>query len=458
MTESFLVSLIFALIQNVALLVAFIVLFGLVLKIPYLARIGLGRMVSGTVLMFIGIGIMSTPFYLSEGIVFDTRTVLLSASGLFFGGIPTLIAAIGTSAYRIQLGGDGVIPGILTIITSGMVGLLWRNLWQQKLSSLQPRHLYLFGLTAHLPMAIIIASMLGHAGAEVYWIITPCILLLYPLASMLIAYLLLQRLHEREQIEQQKAIAIALTEAKEAAESASRAKSDFLAVISHELMTPLNHIIGPSEMVAEQLNDKDLKQLMQIVLGGSRQLKQHFERLLAFAEIERRSHADCWTGEDIRGFLEEESESFRLQLSEKGLALEFDIDESVPKNLHADYALLHTVLENLLENAVKFATRGPVKIAVSAIDAQSFKMVIEDQGPGISDPEKVSVFLPFQQRDMSLCRTNQGIGIGLALCQRLTKARDADLKLEDSEHGGCRFTLTFPASEEARVESSSSAA
>ncbi|MDV7397810.1 histidine kinase dimerization/phospho-acceptor domain-containing protein, partial [Arthrospira platensis SPKY1] len=86
---------------------------------------------------------------------------------------------------------------------------------------------------------------------------------------MLGAYLLLQRIHDRENVKKERAAALALREAKEAAEAASRAKSEFLAVISHELMTPLNHIIGPSEMVSEQLNDPELKQMMAIVLGGS---------------------------------------------------------------------------------------------------------------------------------------------------------------------------------------------
>jgi signal transduction histidine kinase len=458
MSDSLLISLVFALIQNTALLIAFIVLFGLVLKTPYLAKIGPGRMVSGLLLMLIGIGLMSTPFRLDLGVFFDTRTVLLSVSGLFFGWIPTLIAMIGISGYRIHMGGVAVLPGVLTIITSGLVGLLWRYSWKHKLSSLQPRNLYAFGLTAHLPMAIIIPTMLGHIAPEIYWIITPCIIVLYPLATMLIAHLLLQRLHEREQEKQRKADAIALHEAKKNAESASRAKSDFLAVISHELMTPLNHIIGPSEMVAEQLKDQELKQLMKIILGGSKQLKQHFERLLAFAEIERRSHADNWDTDDIRSFLKNESADFKHQLAVKGIDLLFDIPETIPQNLKTDYALLHTVLENLLENAVKFVSKGPVTIRLQENDNQGFQMIIEDAGPGISEPEKVSVFLPFQQRDMSLCRPNQGIGIGLALCHRLAKARDAQLILEDSERGGCRFILTFPAKEEEHAKQNIDAA
>jgi signal transduction histidine kinase len=458
MNTSLLISLLFALIQNTALLIAFTVLFGLVLKTPYLAKIGPGRMVSGVLLMLIGIGLMSAPFRLDSGVVFDTRTVLLSVSGLFFGWIPTLIAMIGTSGYRAYMGGVAVLPGVLTIITSGLVGLLWRYHWKHKLSSLQPRHLYGFGLTAHLPMAIIIPTMLGHIGPEIYWIITPCIILLYPLATMLIAYLLRQRLHERKQEEQRKADALALLEAKENAESASRAKSDFLAVISHELMTPLNHIIGPSEMVAEQLNDKDLKELMKIIIGGSKQLKQHFERLLAFAEIERRSNADNWTTDDIRSFLQNESDDFKQQLANKGIDLHFDIAATIPQKLTTDYALLHTVLENLLENAVKFVSRGPVVIRLQADNERGFQMIIDDAGPGISDPEKVSVFLPFQQRDMTLCRPNQGIGIGLALCHRLAKARDARLILEDSIQGGCLFTLFFPAKEAVHAKRNNDAA
>ncbi len=447
--DSFLASAVFALIQNTALLIAFTVLFGLVLKTPYLAKIGPGRMVSGILLMLIGVGLMSAPFRFDSDVLFDTRTVLLSVSGLFFGWIPTLIAIIGTSGYRIQMGGAGVLPGVLTIITSGLVGLLWRYKWKHSLTSLQPRHLYAFGLTAHLPMAIIIPTMLGHLGPEIYWIITPCIILFYPLVTMLIAYLLLQRLRERDQEKKRKADAIALREAKESAEFASRAKSDFLAVISHELMTPLNHIIGPSEMVAEQLNDKDLKELMNIILSGSKQLKQHFERLLAFAEIERRSNADNWTVDDIRSFLENESADFKRLLADRGIALHLDIAETVPKNLNTDYALLHTVLENLLENAVKFASKGPVALRLRTADNDDFQMIIEDAGPGISESEKISVFLPFQQRDMSLCRPNQGIGIGLALCHRLAKARDAMLVLQDSNEGGCCFILTFSAKEEA---------
>lgn len=451
--------LLFALIQNTALLLAFIVLFSLVLKRPYLNRVGPGRILSGILLMLIGMGIMSTPFYFAEGVIFDTRTILLSVSGLFFGWIPTLIAMVGTSLFRLEMGGPGAAAGVLTIISSGLVGLIWRAFWKHRLNKLETKHLYLFGLSAHIPMAIIIPVLLGHVGPEIYWIVTPAIIIFYPFAGMLGAYLLLQRIHDRENVEKERAAALALREAKEAAEAASRAKSEFLAVISHELMTPLNHIIGPSEMVSEQLNDPELKQMMAIVLGGSHQLKQHFERLLAFAEIERRSNADAWGIDTLQAFIKTESKPFEEKLAQQGIQLETTVDENLPDVVRTDYAMLHTVLENLLENALKFVPKGKVSISLKRSNEDNhLELIYEDEGPGISDAEKEFVFLPFQQRDMSLCRPNQGIGIGLALCHRLAKARDAELKLEDSNSGGCRFVLTFPAEAESETITSGNAA
>ncbi len=142
------------LLNNVALLLTLGLLYD-VLMTQRKAKNPMRReILTGLILGAIGFAVMVNPWNWTEGIIFDTRTVLLSVSGLVFGGIPTAIAMVITAAYRSYLGGAGVWMGIATIVSSGGIGLIWRRRLRKDLEKVSLLEWYLLGLTVHLIMVV----------------------------------------------------------------------------------------------------------------------------------------------------------------------------------------------------------------------------------------------------------------------------------------------------------------
>ncbi len=134
---------------NATLLLGMSVLYDLIL-LQGRGASRLRQVISGIVLGGIGIAIILTAFPLIDGVIFDTRSVLLSISGLFFGFLPTLIAVGLTAAYRLYLGGGGALTGVMVILTSALIGWVWRYLRRRALDKMGWWELYLFGWVVHL--------------------------------------------------------------------------------------------------------------------------------------------------------------------------------------------------------------------------------------------------------------------------------------------------------------------
>jgi PAS domain S-box-containing protein len=186
-------DLILGLIHNIALLLAISLLVGFYWK-KEAFRVNLrDKLFAGLFLGAIGVVIMMTPWVLSPGLVFDTRSVLISVSGLFFGFIPTLLAMIMTVAYRIYLGGDGVYMGIAVIVSAGSLGLLWRKFrpdWQVKNPALE---LYALGLLVHLVMLVCTLLLPTEKFLSTLETITLPVMVIYPVGTLLFGLLMLNR-------------------------------------------------------------------------------------------------------------------------------------------------------------------------------------------------------------------------------------------------------------------------
>ena len=190
------------LIQNVALLLAMALIFDLATLRWRTGQAWFRKIVTGLILGFIGIALILTPWKLTQGIIFDTRSVLLGISGLFFGLIPTVIAILITAAYRLNLGGEGVLMGILVILTTGSIGILWRRLRKAPLADISMRDLYLFGLVIHLVMLACAFVMPFQTALHVLRDIGLPVLLIYPIATTLLGVLMANRL-KRERTTQE---------------------------------------------------------------------------------------------------------------------------------------------------------------------------------------------------------------------------------------------------------------
>ncbi|QSX41771.1 EAL domain-containing protein [Shewanella cyperi] len=184
----------FPLIQNAALLLALVFVYDAIPRRHKRKYFLLWRLGIGVIVGAIGMTIMSTPWVFAPGIIFDTRSVLLAVSGLFFGGLPTTVAVIMTAAYRYAIGGPAVWIGIAVIISSGAVGALWRSRRKSMLASMGWGELYGIGFLVHLIMLSWMLFLPWETAKGVLTQITLPVLTIYPLATMMVGRLLSRRI------------------------------------------------------------------------------------------------------------------------------------------------------------------------------------------------------------------------------------------------------------------------
>jgi PAS domain S-box-containing protein len=184
-----------ALLQNTALLMALVLFFDLVTSQRRLEWKWPAQVIAGLVVGFFGVGLIASAYVLEPGVVFDTRSVLLSMSGLFLGWIPTTVAMVMTSIYRLMLGGVAAWPGVAAILTTGGLGLLWRHLRRQPLADLSWGQLLVFGFLAHAAMfAVLTLTLPWPVAKRVLSDLAPPAMLIYPLATSLLGWVMVNRL------------------------------------------------------------------------------------------------------------------------------------------------------------------------------------------------------------------------------------------------------------------------
>ena len=184
-----------ALLQNTALLMALVLFFDLVTSQRRLVWKWPAQVLAGLVVGFFGVGLIASAYVLEPGVVFDTRSVLLSMSGLFLGWIPTTVAMVMTSAYRLMLGGVAAWPGVAAIVTTGGLGLLWRYLRRQPLADLTWGQLLGFGFLTHAAMfAVLTVTLPWPTAKRVLSDLAPVAMVIYPLATSLLGWVMVNRL------------------------------------------------------------------------------------------------------------------------------------------------------------------------------------------------------------------------------------------------------------------------
>lgn len=190
------------LIYNTALLLALVLLLDLGIGKRHISNTPVWQVLIGAAIGGVGIILMMTPWVLTPGVIFDTRSVLLGISGLFFGSIPTLIAMVITAAYRIYLGGSAAVMGVSVIFTTGIIGVLWRKRLRKPLSAMTPLELYLFGVTIHVDMLLCAFVLPVDRALTILSNISLPVMLIYPVGTMLLGLIMTNRLRrEKSEIE-----------------------------------------------------------------------------------------------------------------------------------------------------------------------------------------------------------------------------------------------------------------
>ncbi|MEK7989459.1 MAG: ATP-binding protein [Thiotrichaceae bacterium] len=246
-----------------------------------------------------------------------------------------------------------------------------------------------------------------------------------------------------------------LLDAKNAAETANNAKSDFLANISHELRTPLNAVVNMSHLLMDTKLSVEQKELVTTVSQSGDEFLRLIDSILDFSKIEAGKLVLQPKVFKLKALIDDMMEATRNKVKSKHLNLTLLYDGKAPERLIGDMERLHQILAHLLDNAVKFTEQGEVVLSLTAraISNKSEDMnrtqqqtelyiTIKDTGIGISPERRERLFQPFTQVDTSSTRHHGGTGIGLALCKQLCQLMGGTLWVESEIHYGTTFHLT----------------
>ena len=187
-----------ALVVNAALLLAVAQVFDLVSERYRLRALARRRWFTGIALGAVGIGVMMAPLTLMPGLTFDARSVLLAVAGLFFGGVPTVIAMAMTAAYRFHLGGPGTMMGVSVILASGVIGLAWGRLRRKAPDDIGWGELYLLGLVVHAVMLALMLSLPQEAVGDTFARIALPVIAIHPILTAILGAMLAARLRRRK--------------------------------------------------------------------------------------------------------------------------------------------------------------------------------------------------------------------------------------------------------------------
>jgi len=238
----------------------------------------------------------------------------------------------------------------------------------------------------------------------------------------------------------------ALTAAKETAQQASAAKTRFLANMSHEFRTPLNGVIGMSELLRATRLSPEQSDYLAIIQNSSQALLAQVEDVLDFAAIEAGKVARRDEEFALAKLLNDVSAMLQQLAQSKGLALSVSIDPALPELLFGDFSHLRQILINLAHNAVKFTAAGSVALSAHA-DAGDFapdvgvRFVVRDTGPGIPPQARQRIFEAFEQVDTGIARKYGGNGLGMSIVRTLIQQLGGSIRIDDNPGGGACISV-----------------
>ncbi len=229
---------------------------------------------------------------------------------------------------------------------------------------------------------------------------------------------------------------------------ASQAKSDFLANVSHEIRTPINGIIGMSELCLETTLTSEQQSYLQSVLSCSSTLLSLINDILDFSKIEAGQLQLESISFNLLHCLEETVGQFSFQTLEKGLELVVDFDSALPHLVRGDPTRFKQILYNLLSNAIKFTDEGEIVVRATPLelkeDSVRVALAVTDTGIGIPTNRLDVIFQSFTQADASTTRKFGGTGLGLAICKKLCELMGGGIRVESKPRKGSTFEVEIP--------------
>ncbi len=247
----------------------------------------------------------------------------------------------------------------------------------------------------------------------------------------------------KEDVTARHRMAADLLRAKEQAEEGSRAKSEFLATISHEMRTPMNGVIGMIQILLDTELTEDQREYVDISRKCSDHMMSIIEDIFDYSDIKKFKLNQKVVGFNLRTLVLDTIQMQSGAAQEKGLQLTYAINPEVPFRLKGDPKLLCQIITNLLSNAIKFTAFGQIEVSVRVqIDQMGvvvLRFEVKDTGIGIADVALQRVFEPFTQGDSSSTRRYEGMGMGLAICRHIAYLMGGDIGVSSEEGVGSTF-------------------
>jgi two-component system, sensor histidine kinase and response regulator len=235
-----------------------------------------------------------------------------------------------------------------------------------------------------------------------------------------------------------------LAEARRQADVAIRAKSAFLAAMSHELKTPMNAVLGSSRLLLETTLTAAQHEHVATALAAGEALLTIVDDALDYAALEGGGLELAPAPFDLAGVIDAAVRLDATRAEEKGVDLAAIVDPALPALVVGDAARVRLIVRKLLANAISYTTRGSVLVRVTPALTGGVRIEVEDTGSGIAADTAAQLFEAFVQADTSTTRRHGGCGLGLAICRRLVDAMGGTIGVDDGDGGGSRFRVELP--------------
>ncbi|MCG8609467.1 MAG: ATP-binding protein [Pseudomonadales bacterium] len=245
-----------------------------------------------------------------------------------------------------------------------------------------------------------------------------------------------------EDISESKATERSLIQSKEMAESAAKAKSEFLATMSHEIRTPMNGVIGMLTLLEKSQLGADQSRQVQVAKSSAESLLTLINDILDFSKVDAGKLEFEAINFDLQALLGEVIEAMRFFANKKNLALILDLTDLPHTEVNGDPGRLRQIVNNLMGNAIKFTESGSVTLRGRIDEHYRFTGKVIDTGIGIDKAQQDTLFEAFTQVDASTTRKYGGTGLGLAICKRLCDLMDGTISVESYVNGGSTFTFS----------------
>lgn len=234
--------------------------------------------------------------------------------------------------------------------------------------------------------------------------------------------------------------------AKEQAEKANRAKTDFLSNMSHEIRTPLNAIVGFSQALAEEDISDEAREEVKDIIMSSNNLLEIVNGILDISKIEANKLEIVNTEYDANKLMNDVIALIRARLASRLLDFKIDIDPTIPKVLYGDYVRIKQIMINILTNAVKYTKEGYIALTVNTVvqdDICRLIISVEDSGIGIKPEDIDKLFTKFQRFELEKNQTTEGTGLGLAITKSLVELMNGKIVVQSKYGEGSKFTVSI---------------